>query len=101
MCDNNKSSLEIEYSDLSSRTNMQSILVWVLFEPTLIFPELNKVVREVVLKMYPEHDNISKEFHVRVSGLPYLDKLRDLRHRNIGHLLKIQGVVTKRSAVYN
>lgn len=97
MCDQNRNSLEIDYNDLVSRENIQVIIVWILYEPSLVIPELNKALRSVVMKIYPEHGNISNEFFVKITNITYLDKLRELRHKDIGHLIQVRGVITKRS----
>lgn len=76
MCEGNKSSLEVDYRDLGSKDNMKILLLWILYEPSVIIPILNEVVREIVLKIYPDHDNISSEFFVQITNMGYIDKLR-------------------------
>jgi DNA replication licensing factor MCM2 len=50
--------------------------------------------------LFPRYSDISKETFVRIRELPTLVELRGLRCEHIGHLIKIKGVVTKRTVVY-
>ena len=40
------------------------------------------------------------QVHVRVCALPILDQLRDLRHPHLGQLVRVGGVVTRRTGVF-
>lgn len=80
---------------------MKTLLIWIIYEPALIFPLLNKALKEVVLKLYPEHENVTENYYIKIANFLYNDSLRDLRHKNVGSLIQVQGVVTKRSQVYS
>jgi DNA replication licensing factor MCM2 len=98
MCHDNKQSLEITFLHLSRRH--PTLAIWVAEEPSLILPILNEVALEVTLEVYTEYLNIHNEVFVRIGDLPVEDKLRDLRQIHLNALIKIRGVVTKRTGVF-
>ena len=49
--------------------------------------------------MFANYINIHSEVYVRIRDLPVEDKLRDLRQIHLNALIKIRGVVTKRTNV--
>ena len=69
-------------------------------EPSLILPVLNEVAFELVHEVYPSYYKIHADIYVRVRDLPVEDKLRDLRQIHLNALIKIRGVVTKRTGVF-
>jgi DNA replication licensing factor MCM2 len=66
----------------------------------LILPILNEVGLDITLEIYPEYANIHTQVFIRVKDLPVEDKLRDLRQIHLNALIKIKGVVTKRTGVF-
>lgn len=62
-------------------------------------PILNVVAYDITLELFSEYYKIYKEIYVRIGGLPVEDKLRDLRQIHLNALIKIRGVVTKRTNV--
>ena len=52
---------------------------------------------EVARKLYPSYEDIHNEIYVKIEGFEILDTIRDLRQKDIGSLIKVIGVVTKRS----
>jgi DNA replication licensing factor MCM2 len=54
---------------------------------------------DVTLELFSEYEKIHKEIYVRIRDLPVEDKLRDLRQIHLNALIKIRGVVTKRTNV--
>ena len=77
-----------------------TLAIWLAEEPTLILPVLNEVAFELVNEVYPIYYKIHREIYVRIRDLPVEDRLRDLRQIHLNALIKIRGVVTKRSGVY-
>jgi DNA replication licensing factor MCM2 len=98
MCLNNKQSLEVTFLHLS--TKYPTLAIWLAEEPTLILPILNQVAYDLVNEVYPVYYKIHNEVYVRIRELPVEDKLRDLRQIHLNALIKIRGVVTKRTGVY-
>ena len=50
--------------------------------------------------MFPDYDLIHQTVHVRITDLPIEDPIRDLRQAHVGCLVKVAGVVTRRSQVF-
>ena len=98
MAQNNKQSLEVNYSHLE--TKEQSLAHWVIKYPEIIIPYLNDVSFELTCELFPHYSKIWKEIFVRIKDLPLPTNIRDLRCENIGHMVKLKGVVTKRTSVY-
>lgn len=98
MCQNNKQTLEIIFQNLSTR--QPTIAIWLAEEPALMIPILNEVAMELCLEVYPDYSKIFDQIFVRVKDLPVEDKLRDLRQVHLNALIKIKGVVTKRTGVF-
>lgn len=60
----------------------------------------NDVAGFLVNELYPDYHKLHRDIFVRVKDLPVEDKLRDLRQVHLNALIKIRGVVTKRTAVF-
>jgi DNA replication licensing factor MCM2 len=65
-----------------------------------MLPILNDVAMELCLEVYPDYSKMFDSIFVRVKDLPVEDKLRDLRQVHLNSLIKIRGVVTKRTGVF-
>jgi len=98
MCANNRQSLEITFIHLSLRYPF--LAIWLAEEPSLMLPMLNEVALEVTLELFSEYYNIHSTIFARIRDLPVEDKLRDLRQIHLNALIKIRGVVTKRTGVF-
>jgi len=64
-----------------------------------MFPILNHVALDITQELFPSYHEIHQEIFVRIKDLPVEDKLRDLRKMHINCLIKVRGVVTKRSGI--
>ena len=51
------------------------------------------------MKLFPEYGSIKDEVYVRITNLPISDSLRDLRQAHLNSLIKVSGVVTRRTGV--
>jgi DNA replication licensing factor MCM2 len=60
----------------------------------------DKVALEVVLTHYPNYERIHSEIHVRIYDLPLTISLRDLRRSHLNNLVRVSGVVTRRTGVF-
>ncbi|KAG5462768.1 MAG: hypothetical protein BJ554DRAFT_3612, partial [Olpidium bornovanus] len=60
----------------------------------------DEVAIEVVLMSFPEYEQIHSSIHVRITDLPIITSLRDLRQNQLNCLVRICGVVTRRSGVF-
>lgn len=98
MCTNNKQSLEVNYSHLSKAD--PTIAVWAAFYPKIILPIFDDAVFEIIMEIVPNYINIQNEIFVRIKDLPVEDSLRNLRYKNLDSLVKVRGVITKRSGLF-
>lgn len=71
MCSNNKQSLEITFTHLSSR--YPTIAIWLAEEPSLMLPILNEVSLEVTLELFPDYFMIHSTIFARIKELPVED----------------------------
>lgn len=60
----------------------------------------DEVALDAILLYYPSYARIHSEIHVRITELPTSLSLRDLRQGNLNCLVKVSGVVTRRTGVF-
>jgi len=98
MCAENSGSLLVDYGHLGE---MQSLLaIWLTDVPRDMLQIFDEVLKDVVLKDFPHYAQIAQELHVRIIELPISDRLRDLRQNDLNNLIRVSGVVTRRTDVY-
>jgi DNA replication licensing factor MCM2 len=94
----NAESLEVAYDHLS---NSKAILAYFLANsPAEVLKIFDEVAMEVTLLHYPDYERIHSEIHVRISDLPVHYTLRQLRQTHLNCLVRVSGVVTRRSGVF-
>lgn len=94
----NAESLEVSYDHLSSS---KAILAYFLANaPGEMLKLFDDVAMEVTLLHYPDYERIHSEIHVRISDLPVHYTLRQLRQTHLNCLVRVSGVVTRRSGVF-
>lgn len=98
MCANNLSTLQVSYVHLMEAEPF--LAVWLIEAPKDMLEVLNEAATRHTLMLFPSYNAIQTEIHVRISNVPITDSLRDLRRSQLDHLVKVHGVVTRRSAVY-
>ena len=98
MCSRNRESLEVNYHDLSHAVPI--LAIWVADAPAAMLKLLDEAAMDTVRIMFPEYGNVSKHVHVRITDLPIEDPIRDLRQAHVGCLVKVSGVITRRSQVF-
>ncbi|KAI8826242.1 MCM2/3/5 family-domain-containing protein [Fimicolochytrium jonesii] len=98
MCEANGESLEVSYVHLAEvKPNLAFYVANVPAETLKIF---DVVALEVVLIGFEEYDKIKNEIHVRMTDLPMCETLRDLRQTHLNTLVRVTGVVTRRTGVF-
>lgn len=94
----NSASLEVSYADLSE---MKATLSFFLAnEPTEVLKVFDQVALDVTLFHYPQYHDIHNEIHVRITDVPVTYTLRQLRQHHLNCLIRVSGVVTRRSGVF-
>jgi len=94
----NAESLEVSYDHLS--TSKAIIAYFLANTPGEILKLFDEVAMEVTLLHYPDYERIHSEIHVRISDLPVHYTLRQLRQTHLNCLVRVSGVVTRRSGVF-
>lgn len=95
---NNSQTLVVSYPNFFS--SEPNISIWLADEPAGILSIFNEAATDVTLSVFPEYGLIHPEIFVRIANLPVLDQLRDIRHIHLNTLIKVSGVVTRRSGVF-
>ncbi|KJX94290.1 putative dna replication licensing factor mcm2 protein [Zymoseptoria brevis] len=94
----NAESLEVDWAHLAE---FKPVLGYFLTNvPFEILPIFDAVALEVALYHYPDYERIHSELHVRIAGLPISYTLRQLRQSHLNCLLRVSGVVTRRTGVF-
>lgn len=94
----NSESLEVSYDHL---TESKAILaLFLATSPMEMLKIFDIVAMEATELHYPNYSQIHQEIHVRIINFPNLISLRDLRETNLNNLVKIKGVVTRRTGVF-
>jgi DNA replication licensing factor MCM2 len=98
MAENNRESLEVSFIHLAEA---KPALAFILSNaPSQTLKMFNEVAKAVTLEAFPNYDNIKSEIHVRIDDLPTVDLLRDLRQAHLNCLVRVRGVVTRRTNVF-
>ncbi|KAJ3206732.1 MCM DNA helicase complex subunit [Dinochytrium kinnereticum] len=98
MCEANRESLDVSFEHLQSASANLAILLTNC--PTEMLKIFDVVAFEVVLSGFEEYDRIKAEIHVRITDLPISDSIRNLRQSDLNTLVRVSGVVTRRSLVF-
>ncbi|KAH7907456.1 MCM-domain-containing protein [Hygrophoropsis aurantiaca] len=94
----NSESLEVSYLHLALS---KPILAYFLTNsPAAMLTIFDEVALNAILVYYPSYERIHSEVHVRIADLPLSSSLRDLRRSNLNNLVRVSGVVTRRSGVF-
>ncbi|MCJ1374465.1 MCM DNA helicase complex subunit [Loxospora ochrophaea] len=94
----NAESLEVSYDHLSAS---KAILAYFLANaPAEVLKIFDQVAMDVTLLHYPDYERIHSEIHVRISDLPVHYTLRQLRQTHLNCLVRVSGVVTRRTGVF-
>jgi DNA replication licensing factor MCM2 len=94
----NAESLEVSFDQLSETKAV--LAYWLANTPTEMLKIFDQVAMEVTLLHYPDYERIHSEIHVRVTDLPVQYTLRQLRQTHLNCLVRVSGVVTRRSGVF-
>ncbi len=94
MCAEGGQSLAISYLHLSRAA--PTLAIWLADEPKPLLELFDRVALAAVRASFPDWYN---DVHVRVTELPIPDSLRALRQVHLGVLVRVCGVVTRRSGV--
>lgn len=94
----NAESLEVSYDHLADSKAI--LALFLATSPTEMLKIFDIVAMEATELHYPNYSQIHQEIHVRIANFPNHLYLRDLRETNLNNLIKISGVVTRRTGVF-
>ncbi|KAJ5572463.1 hypothetical protein VI817_007253 [Penicillium citrinum] len=94
----NSASLEVSYAHLSE--TKAALSYFLANEPTEILKVFDQVALDVTLFHYPQYHDIHNEIHVRITDVPIIYTLRQLRQSHLNCLVRVSGVVTRRTGVF-
>lgn len=93
----NSESLEVSYVHLA---DSKPVLAYFLGNsPADMFEIFDGIALETILLYYPAYERIHRDIHVRVTDVPSVSTLRDLRQNHLNSLVRVSGVVTRRTGV--
>jgi DNA replication licensing factor MCM2 len=94
----NKSTLEVDYVDLAHW--IPQVAIWVADLPNDVLPILDETGKDVASSEFDGYEAIQNHVYIRIANLPLQESIRDLRHFHINQLVRVDGVVTRRTGVY-
>ncbi|CAO3693162.1 unnamed protein product [Rhizopus stolonifer] len=98
MGERNSQSFEVNYEHLCDK---KVILGYFLSNsPIALLKIFDEAAFEVTLMQFPEYERIHREIRVRITELPVKNSLRDLRQSQLNCLIRVSGVVTRRTGVF-
>lgn len=94
----NKCSLEIDYKQFIYVH--PNIAIWLADAPQSVLEVMEEVAKKVVFDLHPNYRNIHQKIYVRITNLPVYDQIRNIRQIHLNTMIRIGGVVTRRSGVF-
>ncbi|ANZ76184.1 BA75_03085T0 [Komagataella pastoris] len=94
----NSESLDVSYTHI-----LESKAILALFLascPEQILQIFDVVAMEATELHYPDYAQIHSEVHVRITDFPNISNLRELRETHLNALVRVTGVVTRRTGVF-
>ncbi|KAL5700520.1 DNA helicase [Ranunculus cassubicifolius] len=94
----NKCSLEIDYKQFIYIH--PNIAIWLADAPQSVLEVMEDVAKNVVFDLHPNYKSIQQKIYVRITNLPVYDQIRNIRQIHLNTMIRIGGVVTRRSGVF-
>lgn len=95
MCSMNLESIEVDYEDLKLfHESLES-------NPEEFLRILDTALARVTQSYFSNYHLIKPIIHGRIVNLPVVEKIRDLRNSHLNKMIRINGVVTRRSGVFS
>ncbi|CAZ81649.1 unnamed protein product [Tuber melanosporum] len=94
----NSESLEISFQHLAE--SKATLALFLANAPTETLKIFDQVALEATLLHYQDYERIHSEIHVRVADVPTSYTLRELRQSHLNALVRVRGVVTRRTGVF-
>jgi DNA replication licensing factor MCM2 len=98
MVTKNLTSLEVNYLDIAN--TMPVVAIWLADHPREMLPILSETAMEVAVEEFADYGSMKDSVFVRIANIPLQESIRDLRHFHLNQLVRVDGVVTRRTGVY-
>lgn len=95
----NDQSFQLSYSHLS-RVYDSVLALWLVDVPDPMIELLEEAANYFAFKQYPHYRKVHAHIFVRICDLPLCDPIRDFRQLHMNVLVRVEGVVIRRSPVY-
>ncbi|EAN79749.1 minichromosome maintenance (MCM) complex subunit, putative [Trypanosoma brucei brucei TREU927] len=99
MARENEQSFQLSYSHLS-RVYDSVLALWLVDVPDVMIELLEDAANYFAFKLFPHYRKVHKHILVRICDLPLCDPIRDFRQIHMNVLVRVEGVVIRRSPVY-
>ncbi|KAM0688609.1 MCM DNA helicase complex subunit [Conglomerata obtusa] len=98
MCSSNHESLYVSYIELEKEISHH---INGLIKDTEVFMQVfDSSLEHVVKTLFPNYKYIKASVHARIKDVPDVENIRSLRNIHLGTLIKVRGVITRRSSVF-
>ncbi|EPS66794.1 hypothetical protein M569_07979, partial [Genlisea aurea] len=98
MVENDLCRLEIDYKQfLYIHPN---IAIWLADAPQAVLEVMEEVANKIVFELHPNYGKIHQKTYVRITNLPVYDQIRNIRQIHLNTMIRVGGVVTRRSGVF-
>lgn len=94
MCASNLESITIKYTDLT-----KELVEYLETSADVFLDTLNTAIQRVTKKYFPNYNMIKPRVYGRISNVPVIEEIRSLRNSHLNKIVRIKGVVTRRSMV--
>ncbi|KAI4368548.1 hypothetical protein MLD38_017095 [Melastoma candidum] len=94
----NKCSLEVDYKQFIYVH--PNIAIWLADAPQPVLEVMEEVAERVVFNLHEKYRNIHRKIYVRITNLPVYDQIRNIRQIHLNTMIRIGGVVTRRTGVF-
>ncbi|KAF9761411.1 DNA replication licensing factor Mcm2 [Nosema granulosis] len=98
MCSENLESFVVSYNDIEQYS--ANLLRLVEMYPENMLGIMDSALERVVKMYFPNYSHIKPKLHCRIKDIPVQENIRSLRNNHLNKLVKIRGVVTRRTGVF-
>lgn len=98
MASSNGESINVKYLDIAKDERLIRALD---INAEKFINTMEVAFKKVTLHHFPSYHMIKPTLYVRIIELPVIEEIRKLRNNHLNKLIRIQGVVTRRSAIQN
>lgn len=95
MCTSNGESMLVEFADLLS------FHAFLESDPSKFLDTFSSALQLAVSSYFPHYSKIRPQVYARIINLPVTECIRDLRNSHLNRLVRVHGIVTRRSAVFS